>query len=317
MNIDQIIEEISNVCLTSTKESTSLLKKAIEGGETNKDEIENWYNQRFRNNLIFIGMKDYARMCIDALKILGKTAPTDFGGSRQRDLAQLWADMTRGYLGEIALTLFLKEKFEIDAELAHEKGLLKDFLQTDLKKVKIDGKLKEPNLKIGIKTTKWNGIWFDIPGAQFNHSDINVLVKIGASREHLFTFLKEISAFKDKILKIGIEVGSLSEKEAEDLYTELPSFKPIPAYIAGFVARDEKYTERDYLGKMGRIHYVIHSWKGPIRPGDLENIKLENKVSGRVSFLGIGSFSHDSGYLFNTGNLSWKKEEWEDLLEKL
>ena len=45
-------------------------------------------------------------------------------------------------------------------------------------------------LNISIKTSKWNGIWLDIPGNQFEHSDIHVFVKIGAGRDHLFAFFK-------------------------------------------------------------------------------------------------------------------------------
>ena len=317
MTPDELILKIVTEIKVSKKEAATIIEKAVAGGETDVKNLEEWYTKRFKPNLVFIKKDDYARMCIDALKILGKTAATDYGGSRQRDLAQLWADMTRGYLGEQAIVQFLKEKFNIDSEFDHSKGDLKDYIQMDIKKVLISNKWREPKLKIGIKTTKWNGIWFDIPGAQFHHSDINVLVKIGASREHLFTLFKEISVFKDKILKIGVEVGSLTEKEAKDLYDELPSFQPITAYITGFVTKDVPFRDLDYGGKTGRLNFTITSWKGPIKPGDLDKIKLQNKISGKVTFLGIGSFSHDAGYLFNTGTLHWKKEDWEKLIKML
>ncbi len=317
MDVDHLILQIVKDINVSPKEAEKIIEKAIAGGETDDKNVHDWYVKRFKPNLVFIEKDDYARMCIDALKILGKTAATDFGGSRQRDLAQLWADMTRGYLGEQAIVQFLKEKFGIISELDHTKGKLEDYIQMDIKKVFVSNRWRSPNLKIGIKTTKWNGIWFDVPGAQFDHSDINILVKIGASRDHLFTFFKEISVFKDKILKVGIETGSLTEKEAKDLYDELPSFRPIPAYIAGFVTKDVPFKDLAYGGKMGRINYTITSWEGPIKAGDLEKIKSKNKVKGKISFLSIGSFAHDAGYLFNTGNLRWKKEEWVKLIKML
>ena len=51
-----------------------------------------------------------------------------------------------------------------------------------------EGEFHAPKYNIGVKTTKWKGIWLDIPGDQFNHSDIHVLVKIGGGRDHLFAF---------------------------------------------------------------------------------------------------------------------------------
>src|SRR3989344_3758608 len=98
MDSNQLIKELVKVTNATQKEAESIVAKAVEGGETDLNNLENWYHARFKPNLVFIQKEDYARMCIDALKNLGKTAATDFGGSRQRDLAQLWADTTRGYL---------------------------------------------------------------------------------------------------------------------------------------------------------------------------------------------------------------------------
>lgn len=312
--VNLIIEKLG----ISEKEAVVILNKAIAGGEIKNDEIENWVSKRFLPNIVFIQENDYAKMCIDALKILGKTAPTDFGGSRQRDIAQLWADMTRGYLGEQALIQFLEQKFKILSKLAHEKGNLQDYLPMDIKQIKKRGDdWRTPKLKIGIKTTKWNGIWFDIPGAQFSHSDIHVLIKIGAARDHLFAFFKTLSIFKDKILKKGVELRVLDKIEAEDLYNELPSFKPIPAYICGYVASDKSYDKLSYRGRKGKIHYTINSWNGPIFSNDIADIRQRENINGQIKFLAIGNFAHDSGYLFNSGNLLWEENDWNNLIKKL
>lgn len=140
-------------------------------------------------------------MCIDALKIVSTTAGTDFGSSRQRDFGQVWADMTRGYLGEYAFKKFLEKTYSISCELGHEIGNLGDYLPTDIHNIKKSGESwRKPKLSIGVKAVKWNGIWFDIPSDQFNHSDIHVLVKVGTARDHLFAFFKQLSVFKDKVL---------------------------------------------------------------------------------------------------------------------
>lgn len=77
------------------KTAENILDKALAGKEFSDDsDLERWLNERFLPNVIFIDEDGYAKMCIDALKILKSTSATDFGSSRQRDLGQLWGDMT-------------------------------------------------------------------------------------------------------------------------------------------------------------------------------------------------------------------------------
>lgn len=274
-----------------------------------------WLEARLKPNTVFIPFDDYARMCVDALKILPTTAATDYGSSRQRDTAQLWADMTRGYLGEIAFAKFL-EKRGVQAKLGHDRGTLKEYLPSDIHEVRVgDNAPREPRIKIGVKTVKFNGIWLDLPGGQFNHSDIHVQVKVDAGRDHLFSFFKHINVFRDKVLKKGIEVGSLTEMEADSLYESLPEFKPIPAYICGFCRKDKTYPDLPYEGRMGRKHYTVTSWNGRRQKEDLDRIKsAENMQEGNVQFEGIGKFSHDTGYLFNSGKLCWTRDAWQQVL---
>lgn len=310
------IEEKLNV---PTEDAEKILEKAKAGGEITSDFTdEQWLYERFLPNCVFIDEDGYTRMCIDALKILDSTAATDYGSSRQRDLGQLWADMTRGYLGEYAFQLFLKNKWGLPVKLGHEQGNLEDFLFTDVHLIKEDGrdyrKLKQ---NVSIKTTKWNGIWLDIPGEQFSHADIHVLVKVGTGRDHLFAFFKSISVFRDKILKRGEDINALTKEESIGIFSKLPSFAPIPSYICGFVFKDEYYEELSYSGKMGRKNYTITGWKGAINPGDIKRIGQEEQVFGKVEFEGIRSFSHEKGYLFNTGNLLWHDKDWKKVCSAL
>lgn len=323
MTKEKAVQTIKNKLSVSEKEAQTIIDKAIIGGEIKSAEaIEKWLDTRFLPNIVFIEQKGYAEMCVDALKILGTTAATDYGGSRQRDLGQLWADMTRGYLGEFAFSIFAKQKYGIAVPLDHEKGKFEKYLHSDIHFIiKDEGTEKyaerKAKIKISIKTIKWNGIWLDVPGNQFSHSDAYVLVKVGTGRDHLFAYFKEISVFKDKILKVGQEVGSLTKAGAEKLFDALPSFKPIPAYICGFVLKDDNYENLSYAGKAGRKHYTINSWCGPINPGDLQKIKESEKADGKIKFEGIGKFAHDKGYLFNAGSLRWKKSDWSNLMRRL
>lgn len=315
MQISEAVEIINQTLFIDDEEIEKILEKSIAGGEfTGEDDIEEWLNKRFLPNCVLIDEEGYAKMCVDALKILNTTAATDYGSSRQRDMGQLWADMTRGYLGELAFLHFFK-KNGIVATLGHEAGALQEYLPMDIHEiVEPDGTKRKPNINIGIKTTKWNGIWLDIPGDQFNHSDIHVQVKVGAGRDHLFAFFKMLSVFKDKVLKRGEEVGSLTLQESSDLFDRLPTFKKIPAYIAGFVVKDAEYSPLPYDGYKGRKNYTIDVWKGAINSGDLAIIKSEEAPNGSVKFEGIGSFAHDKGYLFNTGSLLWEKENWQNIV---
>lgn len=318
--MDTIVQQIIELLSVQAPEAEMIFKKAIEGGELNILTPTEWFEQRFKPRVVWISEDNYAHMCVDALKIAGKVAATDFGSSRQRDLGQIWADMTRGYLGEQALLEFLKQRFGIQGTVGHEAGSLEEYLPMDVQTVSVNNEAPRPlRIKIGVKTIKWNGIWFDIPGAQFVHSNIHVLVKVGVSRDHLFAFLKSLSAFKDKVLQKGIDVGAINEAEAQQLYDQLPSFAPVPAYICGFVDSADTYQPLTYTGARGRLHYTIDSWNGPIHDGDLATIKTREVLpdKGKVQFVGIGSFSHPNGYLFNMGHLKWSDADWQSVIDRI
>ncbi|MFO8057566.1 MAG: hypothetical protein R6V10_09735, partial [bacterium] len=305
------------------EESEKILEKAFIGGEMCCEQsgnlsLENWFNRRFLPCLVAIDYKEYAKMCISALRIVQRTAGTDYGTSRQRDLGQLWADMTRGYLGEIALKKFIYNRWSTDIELGHDPGDIQDYLPQDIHRVKKPSEgWRRPRLLVSVKTTKWNGIWLDIPGDQFHHSSVHVLVKIGVGQDHLFAFFKEVSVFRDKILKIGEEIGSLTEEESSELFEALPSFRPVPAYLCGFIRSDIPFEPLCYGGKKGTKHYKITAWRGPYEVGDEDRIKECEGIHGNVSFQGIERFSKQNRYLFNTGNLLWRDEEWEDFYSEL
>jgi hypothetical protein len=319
MNVAEVIKAIASHLSLPEKDATTILNKALEGGEIKAaGSTLDWYERRFLPNCVLIDERGYAEMCIDALKIASTTAATDYGSSRQRDLAQLWADMTRGYLGEYAFKLFLKAKFGLDATLGHESGELNTFLPMDIHQVREEGgEYRAPRIPISVKATKWNGIWLDIPGDQFSHSFAHVLIKVGTGRDHLFSYFKLISVFRDKILKKGMEIGSLDPAQADKLYDAIPDFSGISAYVCGFVLRDKDGDKAVYEGKKGRKNYEITSWFGKYAgAGDLSLVREENKVPGKVAFAGIGVFSH-SGYLFNTGNLRWKEDDWAELATQI
>lgn len=320
MSLATIVATLKAEYRMGDDDAQAFVTKAIEGGEATERGIDAWYEDRFKPNTVIIDEAGYAQMCVSALKIVRNTAGTDYGSSRQRDLGQLWADMTRGYLGERAFTQFLEERWGMHAELNHELGDLEDFLPSDVHKVSEGkGALRDPKIGISVKTTKANGIWCDIPGAQFFHSDAHVLVKLAVGRDHLFAYFKSISVFRDKVLKNAVEAGSLTEAESKRLFDSLPSFTPVVAYISGFIPTDKTFERPRWGGHRGRKHFTVNEWKGRCNEEHLEEIRTSEELpaGGRVKFLGIDHFSHYGGFLFNTGSLCWTKAQWTALVARL
>lgn len=305
----------------SQEELIILSNKAIDWWETSLEDLGYWVDNRLKPNLFRIDDDWYARMCIDALKTIQTTTPSDYWSSRQRDMLQIWWDTIRWYLAEYAVLLFFKTNWGIDVRLWHEQGNLEDYLNTDIYSYRIKKweSFKKPLINIWIKWTKFNWIWLDMPGNQFSHSHIQILVKVWVSRDHLLAYLNHINVFKDNLFKKWIELWITDKTEVDDICWKLPKFSSIFAYIAGFVVTwEEKYMELDYKGKKWRKNYEITSWNWPFnKEKDLEIIKKKESVDWKIKFLWVGEFAH-SGYLFNAWKLLWKKEDWERyIIEKL
>lgn len=299
-------------------DAQSVIQAAVVGRECGRDHesIRRWIRDRLIPNTVFIDREGYFAMCIAALRTVPSTVATDFGSSRQRDLGQIWGDKTRGYLGELALKIFLLEKYAVEVDLAHEEGELEEFLASDIAKVRTDGEWREPDLRIGVKTTKMNGIWLDIPNNQFNHSDVHVAVKLAVPTNHLFSFMKSVGVFRNNILDLGIKKGHVDEAEANRIDDLIPDLERIPAYVCGVADAREPFASLPYEGHMGTKNFTIDGWNGPRQSGDLETIRLKEKAA-KAGFERIGSFSHDAGYLFNTGSLRWGVTIWSDLVQAL
>ena len=321
MTKDVCIEKISNLLDTTKEISEKVYKASFDSREfVTEDECEDWFHNRFKESVIFLDKSDYEKMCLTSLKALKNFPGTDFGSSRQRDFNQKWADTTRGYLGERAFQKLIEKKFKIKSKLKHTPGKREDYDKTDIDKIKKkeDIQFRTPKKTIGIKTIKFNGMWLDIPGMQFKHYDYQVLVKLILEVNHIFSFFKEISVFKDKLLKRAIEKGYFKKQEAEAFFSEIPSLKEIPAYITGFVESKQFQSNKyEYKGKKGSKHYTITSWKGEYKKDFLNEVKKKYNVTGDIQFQGIKEFSHQSAYIFNAGSLSWKKYDWKKFVNSL
>lgn len=281
---------------------------------------EEWFEKRFEPQLTWLDQNDYARALVRSLWLAPKFAPTDFGASRQRDFAQVWADTARGFLGEVAFQKFFQEKFDTRIELDVRRGSLEVFLPSDVRSV--NG--RPPQKKLSIKTTKFNGIWLDVPGAQFEHSDIFVLVKLGISRLHFLTFLKDVSFLKEKLFDVAIKLGELNEQQARELLEETPDFVPIPAYVAGYIEKRGPPTISQIAFKIKRgkePRIVITSGVGLFSPEEvrkhpnIRKVDPEGKLPIEIHL--IMKSLKEKHFLANSGALNFGLDAWRRLLREL
>jgi hypothetical protein len=305
-----------------------ILRGAQEGLEINCVTFDEWFESRLKYQSVWLDKDDYSRALIRALRLAPGFAGTDFGSSRQRDMAQVWTDTARGFLGEISVSKFLLGRFGIEIYLDTRRGEPTEFLPTDIVKIKLphNSNLREPRLKISIKTTKFNGRWLDAPGAQINHSDVFILVKIGILRHHFLAFLKAISFLKEKLLAQAKALGELDDNTAEELWNEIPHFDPIPAYVAGYLNKSELNLPIHQLvcRKRGRAktpRIVVTQGIGVFSEETLRNhpyIKsLDPGGNLKIGIEPIIDSIKSSHFLAHSGGLKWGEKEWDRLIKNL
>ncbi|HDD44291.1 MAG TPA: hypothetical protein ENG63_05465 [Candidatus Desulfofervidus auxilii] len=311
----------------STRILAEQVLKGAEGGlEINDVEFENWFENRFKYQFVWLDRDDYLKALVRALWLAPVFAGTDFGSSRQRDMAQVWTDTSRGFLGEIAVSKFFKEKFGIETALDTRRGELMEFLPTDIVKVKLPHEeWKKPDIKISIKTTKFNGRWLDVPGAQVEHSDVFILVKIGILRHHFLAFLKAVSFLKDKLFLKAKELGEINDTMAKKLWDEIPQFDSIPAYIAGYLNKNELNLPIHQLicRKKGKTKIRIAVTQG-IGIFSIETLRNHPQIKEldpngdlRIEIEPIIESITGTHFLAHSGGLKWGAENWKTLIEHL
>jgi len=320
-----LIERVSDKESAHTL-AVQILRGAKEGLEINEIGFEEWFENRFKYQFVWLDKDDYSKALVRALWLAPVFAGTDFGSSRQRDMAQVWTDTARGFLGEIALSKFLYENFSIETAIDTRRGELTEFLPTDIVRIKFpDSDWRRPNLRTSIKTTKFNGRWLDVPGAQIEHSDIFILVKIGILRHHFLAFLKAISFLKDKLFPKAKNLGELNNEMAKELWDEIPHFDPIPAYTAGYLNKNELNLPVHQLicRKKGRtkIRITVTQGIGIFSRETLRNHprirELDPDGNLRIEIEPIIESITTPHFLAHSGGLKWGEENWRRLTELL
>ena len=306
--------------------AVQILRGAQEGLEISSIGFDAWFENRLKYQFAWLDKDDYSRALVRALWLAPVFAGTDFGSSRQRDMAQVWTDTARGFLGEISVSKFLFEKFGIETALDTRRGKLTEFLPADIVKIKpLYRDWRKPNLRISIKTTKFNGRWLDVPGAQIEHSDVFILVKIGILRHHFLAFLKAISFLKDKLFTRAKNLGELNDNMAEELWNEIPHFDPIPTYIAGYLNKNELNLPVHHIicEKKGRtkIRIAVTQGIGVFSKETLRNHpsiqKFDPEGILRIEIEPIIDSITAAHFLAHSGGLTWGEKEWDRLIKSL
>lgn len=301
------IKELADVVKAGVKAGEISIKKI---GRTNVlFQIEEWFKDRLLPNTVSIPIEMYKRSLYSSFRliILGNIAKTDFGSSRQRDFGQMLTDFTRGFLGEAAIKIFLKQQFGLKVDLEEKEiGDVKQFLPTDIIRVWAGSSPRVPKLNLSIKTSKLPSMWLDIARGQLSHSDIFCFIKIGLTVDHFAIFLKE-AGFIQKLVEIGKEIGEVKanevEKEINRLLSAIPVMLPWPAYISGYVTQNDLRSGKLLIQKRRSKSVVVGGcgYFGAVPASEVE---------------GLGKIGKEK-YLACLSALHWDQKSWKNIVKKI
>jgi len=305
-----------------------LIKGTDGGGEL--EDFQNWLDSRFIPQLIWLDNVDYTRAITRSLPQALSFAATDFGGSRQRDLGQLWTDTARGLLGELAFQRFLKERFQL--EIQHDISMDKtreEYISTDIKGTRDTrtGQMRPPKINVSVKTGKFNARWMDeYTASKLEKIDVLVFVRVGTSREHFVAFLKTISFLGSKLFPEAVKIGELNEETRKKLWDSIPDFEPIPAYITGYLKLKELNlpVHRLAVEVRGRKkkQIMITQGVGIFTEGVLrqrnEVVSLGQYRNLPLVVAGMGSPVEEKQHFYaSTGALTFGRSNWHKFIELL
>ncbi len=325
--VTEILSE--RLSMTSAVElAKQIVKGAGKGGEFG-DDFESWLNNRFLPNIVWLSSEDYARGITRALPQALVFARADFGSSKQRDLGQLWTDTARGLLGEIAVQRFFEEKFGVQIQQDTTLGRqLDEYISTDIRYVReTSGGYHETRINTSIKTGKFNARWLDeYSASKIAQISAFIFVRLGTSKDHFVAYLKDISFIKTKLFPKAIELGELTDETSSHLWNLIPEFELIPAYISGFLSRqDLVYPIHSVIAEVrGRSTRKIYIKRGVgiftrdnlySRP-EFQNLDPEGKL--RVFIEGIEREVDDKEHFYaDTGSFCYSLEDWKRFIAEL
>lgn len=186
-------------------EFKSLAREGARGRfKFNKDQLKKWKDD-VASRTIELDFNDYA-LCLDfalAQHFRGYVA-SDWGSSRQREFGQKLTNWIKGQLGEIAVKKYFKLRFNTEIEL--DFNISSKIVPQDIIGVLENGKIREPRIGIGIKSSKPKSAYLVLGEGEIKlderRSDFYIYCRPNIPDDHLLRLTKDIvvKAVKDKPL---------------------------------------------------------------------------------------------------------------------
>ncbi len=212
---------------------------------------------------VTLDRNDY-RLCLDfalAQHFRGYVL-SDWGSARQREFGQKITNWVKGQLAEVAVKKFLKKNFAKEIELDFE--IHENIVPQDIIAVVENGKKREPQLDVGIKSSKPKSAYLVLGENEVTlesrKSDVYIFCRPDLPDDHLLRVTHE---------KIIEEVKNQQHFKTYEKF--IPQLEPIPCEIAGFSYIDdlEKVTEipgQDFGGpryvcQTGKLRRSESQWK--------------------------------------------------------
>lgn len=228
----------------------------------NKDELEKWLeNHKWRT--IELSMDDYA-LCLDfalAQHFRGYVL-SDWGTARQREFGQKVTNWVKGQLAEVAVKKFFEEEFNVIVELDFD--IHEEIVPQDITSILDNGKKREPNLGVGIKSSKPKSAYLVLGENEVllsdRRSDVYIFCRPDIPDDHL------LRISRDKVIDL------VQDKPLYSFYKDdMPFFENMYCEIAGYcwISELEKVTsipgqEFDgirYVKKTGNLHRTREEWE--------------------------------------------------------
>jgi hypothetical protein len=195
-----------------------------------KTSLDGWL-EKFKWRTVTLNREDYVE-CLDfALAMhFRQYVKSDFGTGRQREFGQMITNWVKGQLGEVGVKKFFKQEFNTEVILDFE--LRGEIVPQDIIGVSENGKIRQPKIGVGIKSSKPKNTWLILGDNEIirneRKSETYIFCRVHIPDDHLLRITK------DAITQI------VRGQRHFDVYKDkIPDFVEIPVEIAGWCYVDE------------------------------------------------------------------------------
>src|SRR3989344_3292549 len=229
-----------------------------------QDVLKSWMKER-EWRTVQLTLENYA-LCLDfaLAQHFRSYVTSDFGTGRQREFGQKITNWVKGQLGELAVQKFLKDKFNVEVELDFD--LHDDIVPQDIIRVKEKGKIRNPKIGVGIKSSKPKNVFLVLGENE---------IKIAVRRSDVYIFCRP-DIPDDHILRIAknavqkIVQGMPYYKSYKE---HMPEFTSIPCEVVGWCRYTDLEEVREIPGQtFDGVRFVKASGKLNNTPKDWEKL---------------------------------------------